>query len=88
MDDRVYYGATVLTYFGCVALAIWLENLLILFDYLSALTVSGIQFLIPGLAYLVLSRQHGLRISPKLTYLSYLYIVLSVLVLVSIFHTL
>ena len=56
MDDKVYYGITVLAYIACIIPAISLHNLLVVFDYLSALTVSGIQFLMPGIAYVVLSR--------------------------------
>lgn len=58
MDGRVYYGVTVAAFVICVAFAVSVDNLLTLFDYLSALTVSVVQFLIPGLAYAILARGH------------------------------
>jgi hypothetical protein len=56
MDDRVYYGVTFAVFSICVVFSISIDNLLTLFDYLSALTVSGVQFLIPGLAYVIFAR--------------------------------
>lgn len=87
MDNRVYYGVTVMLYIVCLLLAIKIDNLLILFDYLSALTVSGIQFFIPGICYVILSRGHPDE-NANLKGLSYLYIFISFVVTVTIMYSL
>ena len=42
MDTKVYIGSTVLLYIITVIVAVSVDNLLIVFDYISALAVSGI----------------------------------------------
>jgi hypothetical protein len=42
MDGTVYYGVTLAVFMICVGFAISINNLLIIFDYMSALTVSGV----------------------------------------------
>ena len=87
MDYRVYYGVTVSLYISCMVTAIVVDNLLVLFDYLSALTVSGIQFLIPGLCYVILSRNHP-GADKRLKALSYSYIGISFIVTLTILYSL
>ena len=87
MDDRLYYGVTVALYLVCMAFAMSVDNLLVLFDYLSALSVSGIQFFMPGVCYVVLARSQPQGCG-KLRKLSYSYIVLSFIVSGTILYTL
>ena len=56
MDDKVYYGLTVATYIITIISACSVDSLQSLFDYISAFSVSGIQFFFPAVAYINLSK--------------------------------
>ena len=57
MDDKVYFGLTIITYILTVVTACSVGSLQSMFDYISAFAVSGIQFFFPAVAYIILSKQ-------------------------------
>ena len=57
MSDKVYYPITIFAYILCIVVAISVDDLSVMFDYIAAFAVSGIQFLVPGLTYILLSKQ-------------------------------
>lgn len=85
MPDKVYYTLTIATYIFAITVACYVDNLTAIFNYIAAIAVSGIQFFFPAIAYILLDK-HSVRSTRKLLWLSYLYLVLSVFVTVSILY--
>lgn len=84
MNKIAYVITTLVLYALCILVACLTQNLGSLFNYIAAFAVSGIQFFIPGMAIVSLSKGHPLR-DQRLVVLGYIYIVLSVVVTCSIF---
>jgi len=84
MNQLAYIITTLVLYALCIVVACLTENLGALFNYIAAFAVSGIQFFVPGMAIIILSRGHPDR-KGALVGLGYFYVVMSVLVTLSIF---
>lgn len=59
MNPVIYYSFTTLIYVICVIGGIFVSNLGIVFDLISALTLSFICFIWPGGFYLMAERRYG-----------------------------
>jgi hypothetical protein len=60
MNSMIYYGLNLFLYAGVIFGANMTDNLGIIFDYLAAFSVSGMQFLLPGICYLRLASKTDL----------------------------
>jgi len=52
MNQTVYYGITIFLFALTILGANLVPNCAIIFDYMAALSISGMQFFLPGLAYI------------------------------------
>ena len=52
MNPYIYYTITIVLYLLVIVGAAFVKDLASLFDYLAALSISGIQFFVPGLCYI------------------------------------
>ena len=84
MNQIAYVVTTLVLYALCILVACLTQNLGALFNYIAAFAVSGIQFFVPGMAIIQLSKNNPLR-DQKLVYLGWVYVVMSVFVTLSIF---
>lgn len=84
MNKTAYIITTLLLYALCIIVACLTTNLGALFNYIAAFSVSGIQFFVPGMSVIILSRNHPGR-DLRIVALGYFYVVSSVLVTLSIF---
>lgn len=84
MNQIAYVVTTLVLYALCILVACLTTNLGALFNYIAAFAVSGIQFFVPGMAIIQLSKNNPLR-DQKLVYLGWAYVVMSVFVTLSIF---
>lgn len=84
MNKIAYIITTLLLYALCVIVACLTTNLGALFNYIAAFSVSGIQFFVPGMSIIILSRNHPGR-DTMIVFLGYFYVVGSVFVTLSIF---
>lgn len=84
MNKYAYIITTIVLYALCVIVACLTQNLGALFNYIAAFSVSGIQFFVPGMAVIQLSKNHPQR-DAKIVALGWAYVVMSVFVTLSIF---
>ena len=59
MNPFIYYGCTTLIYAVCVVGGILVTNLGIVFNLISALTLSFLCFIWPGIFYLFAEKRYG-----------------------------
>jgi hypothetical protein len=61
MNVYAYVITTLVLYILCIVVSCLTQNLGALFNYIGAFSVSGIQFFVPGMAIVNLSKGHPLR---------------------------
>ena len=84
MNKYAYIITTIVLYALCVIVACLTQNLGALFNYIAAFSVSGIQFFVPGMAVIQLSKNHPQR-DVRIVALGWAYVAMSVFVTLSIF---
>jgi hypothetical protein len=59
MNPIVYYGGTTFIYVVCMIGGLFINNLGLIFDLLSAVVLSFLNFIWPGSFYLIAERRYG-----------------------------
>lgn len=85
MNKFAYVITTLILYFMCIIVACVTVNLGALFNYIAAFSVSGIQFFVPGMAILSLTKNSKHRNVKCYRILGYTYVISSLFVTLSIF---
>lgn len=83
MDMRIYYGVTIALYIFVIAAANLVPDVAVIFDYMAALSISGMQFLLPGISYIRMSSRTGEK-NKWIYVLAWFYALFSIFVSVSI----
>lgn len=85
MNSALYYGITI-TLFGLTILgANLLPDCAIIFDYMAALSISGMQFFLPGISYVRLSSKYGGGTIELKTF-AWVFVIFSIVVSVAIIY--
>jgi hypothetical protein len=85
MNQTLYYGITIFLYVITIAGANLVPNVAIIFDYMAALSISGMQFLLPGVSYVRLAYRTG-KGKTELKVLGIIFSVFSVVVSAAIVY--
>lgn len=59
MNQPMYYTITIVLFLLTMVLANLVPDVAVIFDYMAALSISGMQFILPGYSYLRLSARNG-----------------------------
>ena len=59
MDDRIYYGSTFILFAICVCGGIALEDLGVAFEFITAISLSFLSFIWPGMFYIRAENRYG-----------------------------
>lgn len=85
MRPALYYGVTFALYVLVIFGANLTDNLGIILDYLSALSISGMQFFVPGLCFIKMANKGNIEDKSK-RLLSYFFCGFSILVTTTILY--
>ena len=83
MNPKIYYGVTVFLYVLVITCANLVPDVAVIFDYMAALSISGMQFLLPGISYIRMCKRTGTK-TQWVYVLAWFYCCFSIVVSVSI----
>lgn len=85
MNKYLYYFITVFLFGLCILGANTVPDIIHIFDYMAAISISGMQFLVPGMSYVRLRMRTG-RGDPMWNKIAWTFIVFSICVSILIVY--